>query len=156
MMDKNQKEAGVTLIEILITLLVISFGMLGLGLMQARAVKSATDSFQRSQATWLASEMTDRMRANPNGLVNYQGASIGSGQTQITDPGSVTSITTRATKDLYEWQQNLTSAGGRAGLDKPVGTITAASGVYTVTIQWQGGSKSSGPESRSVRIITEF
>ncbi|MBV1790122.1 type IV pilus modification protein PilV [Marinobacterium sp. D7] len=67
-------EKGITLIEILVALLVISVGLLGVSGMLAFTVKSSHSSYLRSQATMLAYELTDAMRAAPgdakDGLFN--------------------------------------------------------------------------------------
>ncbi len=153
---KFSHDGGFTLVEILVALLIVSAGLLGLGLMQAKSVKSATDAFQRSHSTWMAYEILDRMRANLNGLDGYVGAAIGYGHTALADPGSVTTPTLRAEKDLYEWQVNLAGAGGRVSLHQGVGTITQTGDIYTVTISWLGGSKSTGAETRKVLITSEM
>ncbi len=152
----TRTEGGFTLIEILIALLIVSAGLLGLGLMQAKSVKSATDAFQRSHATWMAYEIMDRMRANLNGLDGYVGAAVGYGQTTLSDPGTVTTPSLRADMDLYEWQNNLAGAGGRTSLHQGVGTISLSGEIYTVTISWLGGSKSTGAETRTVLITSEM
>ena len=56
--------SGFTLIEMLVALLVLSFGLLGLAMLQAAGQKFNSDSYMRSQATILAYDIIDRMRAN--------------------------------------------------------------------------------------------
>lgn len=56
---------GFSLIEVLIALLVLSFGLLGLAFLQAAGLRFNNDSYMRSQATLLAYDLVDRMRANP-------------------------------------------------------------------------------------------
>lgn len=70
------KQQGIGLIEVLITILVIAIGLLGLAGMQAQSMKSTYQSGQRSQAIWIAQELAERMRANPKGVSNqhYQTA----------------------------------------------------------------------------------
>ena len=51
--------------EILITVLVLSIGLLGLAGLQVSSMKSNHSSYLRSQATILAYDIADRMRANP-------------------------------------------------------------------------------------------
>jgi len=67
-------EKGTTLIEILVALLVISVGLLGVSGMLAYTVKGSQSAYLRSQATLLAYELTDAMRAAPgdakDGLFN--------------------------------------------------------------------------------------
>lgn len=60
-------QTGSSLIEVLVTLLIFSVGLLGLAAMQLNALQGSTDSGQRSQATWIAQDMAERFRANPEG-----------------------------------------------------------------------------------------
>jgi type IV pilus assembly protein PilV len=62
-----RKQSGVTLIEVLVTLFVMSIGMLGLAGLQSTTVKDGLDTAKRSQIMWLVSELVERMRANPAG-----------------------------------------------------------------------------------------
>ncbi|MGQ0618551.1 MAG: type IV pilus modification protein PilV [Panacagrimonas sp.] len=59
-----QRLRGFTLLEVLIAIVVISIGMLGVAGLQLAAVRSNTQSYERSQATALAYEMADKLRAN--------------------------------------------------------------------------------------------
>ncbi len=65
---KAQK--GFTLIEILVALLILGFGLLGLAGMQISGMKNATDSVYRTTASMLARDLADRMHANPRGVDN--------------------------------------------------------------------------------------
>ncbi len=58
---------GFSLIEVLVTLMVLSVGLMGLAVLQSTSVKAGFDSGQRSQATWLVQELVERMRANVDG-----------------------------------------------------------------------------------------
>ncbi|MFT0211623.1 type IV pilus modification protein PilV [Pseudomonas sp. F1_0610] len=60
---KAQKN-GFSLIEVLITLLIVSIGILGLAAMQLKAIQSTNASIQRSHAVWLMQDLVERMRTN--------------------------------------------------------------------------------------------
>ena len=66
------KQSGATLIEVLIAILILSFGMLALGAMLSFAVQLPKLSGYRATATNLASSYVDRMRANPIGFATDQ------------------------------------------------------------------------------------
>lgn len=67
------KQKGITLIEVLITLLVTTVGLLGLAALQLNALQATADSGQRSQAVWLMQDLVERMRANPKASdANYR------------------------------------------------------------------------------------
>ena len=57
-------QQGVTLIEALITLLVVSVGLLGVAAMQVVGLQEGASALRQSQAIWLAYDMADRIRAN--------------------------------------------------------------------------------------------
>lgn len=56
--------SGFTLLEILVSIVVLSFGLLGMVGIQAMALKSNNDAKQQSAAVQLASELSDMMRGN--------------------------------------------------------------------------------------------
>ncbi len=66
---KSQRNSGFTLIEILITIIVVSIGLLGLAGLQISGLRANMGSEERSKATFLASDIAERIRANPLG--NY-------------------------------------------------------------------------------------
>jgi type IV pilus assembly protein PilV len=57
-------QAGFSLMEVMVALLVLSIGLLGLAALQTSAIKMNHQSYQRTQATTLIYEIIDRMRAN--------------------------------------------------------------------------------------------
>jgi type IV pilus assembly protein PilV len=59
-------QRGVTLLEALITLLVMSIGLLGVAALQLVGTQENASALRQSQATWFAYDMADRMRANLN------------------------------------------------------------------------------------------
>ena len=61
---RRKDQVGFTLVEVLVALLVLSFGLLGLAMLQVAGQKFTSDSYMRSQATILAYDIIDRMRAN--------------------------------------------------------------------------------------------
>ena len=69
------KQKGITMIEVLVTLLVTTVGLLGLAALQLKALQATADSGQRSQAVWLMQDLIESMRANPKATdANYRQA----------------------------------------------------------------------------------
>lgn len=66
----RRRQRGVSLVEVLIAVLIFSLGMMGLGGLLIFAIQSNHVAFQRTQATFLARAMADRMSANPIGVWN--------------------------------------------------------------------------------------
>lgn len=63
---------GFSLIEVLVTLLLVTIGILGVVAMQSRGIQMTQDSVQRNSAIELTNQIVDVMRANPTAL--YTGA----------------------------------------------------------------------------------
>lgn len=61
---RHRASRGFTLIEIMVALVIFSIGLLGLAMLQTTGLKFNTDSYMRTQATILAYDLIDRMRAN--------------------------------------------------------------------------------------------
>lgn len=113
-----------TLIEVLVTLVIMSVGLLGVAALQLTTVRNNYDAFVRSQAAMLASDMLDRMRANRLQAQGYVAVFNGD-----TNPATGTT----AANDVAQWRQTLA-----AQLPLGVGQIdfNAATQVVTIRIQW--------------------
>lgn len=68
--------SGVGMIEVLVTLVILSIGLLGLAALQLTGLRSNSSAGARSAATMLANDMADRMRANPKAVNNNDFANI--------------------------------------------------------------------------------
>lgn len=66
----QSRQAGVGLIEVLVALVVVSFGVLGMAGLQLTGMKHSTNSFNRSKALMLTENMATRMRLNPQGVLD--------------------------------------------------------------------------------------
>lgn len=64
----SKKQQGVTLIEILISVLVFGVGILGVGSLQIASIKSSNNAHFRTTASMLAMDFSDRMRSNLGGV----------------------------------------------------------------------------------------
>lgn len=64
---KLTQRRGFTLLEVLVALVVLSIGLIGLAGLQGSSLRFTNDAYVRSQATILAYEMADRVRANVDG-----------------------------------------------------------------------------------------
>ena len=104
------RQSGLTLIEILVTLVIMAVGLLGLAGLQSAAIKGSADISQRSQALWLANSLADRMRANTEGIGSYASLSTSSCSAPATNcsdhganvSGSACTPTQIATFDVWE------------------------------------------------------
>ena len=57
-------QSGVSLIEVLVTVVILSVGLLGVAAMQASSLQSGQAAYQRTQANTIASELADQLRCN--------------------------------------------------------------------------------------------
>jgi type IV pilus assembly protein PilV len=157
------KQAGVSLIEVLVAVFVVSVGLLGVARMELFAKNSNFEAVQRTTAVMIANEMMQKIRANPSQLAGYAGQTVGSGGLSFpgnncTDGSTDCTPAQVVTWDLYEWEQQLIGSAEKAGtantggLVSPRGciTTTAAGGVageYTVAVAWRGNSPMTNPTS---------
>jgi len=163
-MRDHRRQAGFSLIEVLITLFVFAIGILTVAGLQIISKKSNFDAVQRTTASMLANDIAERMRANldNNGgsldaylVEDLGGATLGQPGADCT-AGSC-SADDLAAWDLYEWEQALdgaseTNADGASlgGLVEATGCIRSNNGVggagtYHVVIAWRGVSPLSNP-----------
>jgi type IV pilus assembly protein PilV len=70
---------GFTLIEVLISMVILAIGLLGLAAMQAMSLRDNQDAYYYQQATLLAYEMQDRIRGNSNITGSWTGVAAGTG-----------------------------------------------------------------------------
>jgi type IV pilus assembly protein PilV len=110
----NNHQRGVSLIESMIALLVISIGLLGIASLQITAMKQNANALHNSQAVWMAYTMSDRIRANHSQFASYAGidTSIGYSQDCI---GATCSNAQMVTADAADWTdlvQNLPAGRG--------------------------------------------
>lgn len=121
-----KSQHGASLIEVLVTIVILAIGLLGIAGLQATSVQSNYSAYYRSQATLLAYDLGDRMRANRTvGLAS----SSDSGFPASSSSNAVTG--TQAQKDKAQWLNSL-------ALQLPDGTgMIAKSGTtLTISVRW--------------------
>jgi len=124
--------AGFSLIEVLIAILVIAFGLLGFAMMQTMSLRFAQAANQRTQATNLAYDLLDQIRANRLVAAQYTGASFA--------PGAVVGCTTAARPvgamsvalSIRRWQCQVVTVLGPDAQS----AVTFNNGLVRVRINW--------------------
>ena len=133
---------GFSLLEVLVALLVLAIGLLGLAALQTRGVKFNHYAYARSQATYLAYEIMDLMRANRARAPQYVDQEPDP-KVCACNPG----VSTDVANDMCCWTKALDAAlpSGNADLTQPNGKGTPHDyndDRFEVTIRWQDrGSK---------------
>ncbi len=162
-LTKMKSQLGSGLIEVLVSMLIVSIGSLSLINMQVAGKKVSYDAIQRSIATALAHDIIERMRNNPNVLSSYVASNMGNGSRGSSPSATCFNANCTeaelATRDLWEWEQQLdgaseeqTIAGSQVkvgGLVSPRACITHNAGVVTVAIAWKGFQSTSNPTSNT-------
>lgn len=127
----NRRQAGVSLIESMVALLVISIGLLGIASLQIVAMKQNAIALNHSQAVWIAYNMADRVRANISQFTNYAGIDTSSGYSQDCMSASCNNVQ-MVTADASDWSTHVqTLPAGR-------GIITGNASELTITVLWDG------------------
>lgn len=67
----TNNQQGLTLIEVLVTVVISSIGLMGLVALQFQAIQATTDSGNRSQAIWLFNDLVNRIHANEANSSSY-------------------------------------------------------------------------------------
>jgi type IV pilus assembly protein PilV len=139
-----RSDSGISMIEVLVTLVIVSVGLLGAAAMVINGLESNRNAYLRTQASILAYDMADRIRANGAQLASYTGFAFDSTDEEAPDlPGCFTSDAGcdgagLANADLAQWAGALEGAdGGVVLLPAAQGAIAdAGGGDVTITISW--------------------
>lgn len=103
-------QRGVSMIEVLVAVLIFTIGLIGLGGLLITATKSNVSAYVRTQVTFLAGNMADRMRANPVGLweADYDSTAYPiSGTLPVCDATNGCTPADVALRDKIVWSQQL-------------------------------------------------
>ena len=104
------RQRGYSLIEVMLTVVILSIGLAGLGLLQVNNVQNTYNANNRAAAATAASDMADRIRANlvayENGLFSDISAGSDNGCADGSG-GTVCDFTQMAQDDVNQWNTNL-------------------------------------------------
>jgi len=145
---KFEHHKGFSMIEVLVAIVIITFGLLGVAGLQITGLKNNQSAFNRSTANVLAYDMLDRMRANKTALIagNYNTGALWDYATN-----APVSTSTMKDTDIKEWLLAISKR-----LPSGKGQIDAAKNatVLRVTIQWDDtrGTNASGSTTKSLSV----
>lgn len=99
------KQHGLSLIEVLISVLILAVGLLGFAGLQTQAIRTNFDSLQRAKASALVEDLLDRMRANQAVAINTtQFERTLSATNPMAEPARDCSANVCNVNDMAEWQ----------------------------------------------------
>jgi type IV pilus assembly protein PilV len=139
---KMPRQTGFTLIEVMVTVIVLAIGLLGLAGLQATSLRFNSSAYLRSQATNLAYDMADRMRVNRQAALDgeYDPENF---EDPPPDCAVVVPAGTLAQQDIQAWRNALACT-----LPLGTGSIarTAGTNVFTITVQWDDSRGEQPPQ----------
>jgi type IV pilus assembly protein PilV len=103
----TRRARGFTLLEVLIALLIFSLGLLGLAGLMVVSVKTNQSAYLRTQASFLAQSMADRMRANIAVIDAYEGTYNSGSEGDATCDDTACDPTALAANDRAVWSRQL-------------------------------------------------
>lgn len=133
----KRAQEGMTLIEVLVALLLLGVALLGAAAIQLNALKYTDSARMTSQASFIAYDMMDRIRANA--AADYT----------VTPPTSGNPKVARD-QDLYDFTRNIAGFGGETA----TGSISLNQRVYTITITWDDSRAANAADSRRSFVLT--
>lgn len=155
------RAAGFSMVEVLVSILVLAVGVIGAAGMQLGALRTATQSHLHSNALQLAAELADRMRANDDRMRQddadnpFLGLDYNAADGPPSAPGtycynSDCDAAALAAFDLYEWQQRIHDAfpGGRAVICRDSTPWDSSGG----RLQWDCNGTGAGSASLVIKI----
>jgi len=136
--SSKHRQVGVSLIEVMVSVLVLGVALLGIAAMQATALRNGQSSLERSQVVAYSYSVIDAMRANRQEAL--AGAyNTGGMECSVPDGGTL------AQNDVSRWIESLKNGMAGSDDDESVcGQIACAAEVCTVTVQWDDTRGSKG------------
>ncbi len=143
---------GVTMIEVLITIVILTIGLLGVAGLQARMQLAEVESYHRSHAIVLLQDIVARVAANRRNAMNYVTATpLGTGNALQNCIGL-----TGSALDLCQWNNALLGAAETSSGGQQVGAMIGARGCisnvsatmpreFTIAVAWQGVTPTVAP-----------
>lgn len=148
-----QRQHGTTLLEVLITMVILAFGLLGIAAFQSKAQLGSIEAYQRAQAVVLLEDLQARISNNAVAAQAYVTSTpLG---TPDTTSANCATLAAGSARDRCEWSTALKGAAelkasaGVGAMTGARGCVTElqapnpASGVcqpglYLLTVAWQG------------------
>lgn len=147
---RRHGQSGLSMIEVLVTILVVSFGLMALAGLMLNGLRASTTANLRSVAVQQAYNMVDRMRANMKGVRSgyYDTIAFTAGQSCAVCTAGC-SAEARADADVCEWNVDNERL---LPLGQGTASRAAAGDVFVLTISWDDSRSGSPDTSLIVRV----
>jgi len=136
---RRRRQTGFTLIEALVTMIVIALGLLGNAALIVNAAKLNKGGSFRTQAVAMSQDIAERMEANPAGALAGAYAATGSAQSTASADCTTSRCTADsfAAYDLANWQATLANAlPGASWTISQTSAAGANPSVYNIQVSW--------------------
>lgn len=151
----RRQAAGFSMIEVLITLVVLAFGLLGLGLLQTMNLRYTKSAAQRTQAINLGGELLDMMRSNRSELAAYTMAKSNFDSVTVPEGKGCGSIAVLGAKGNVErWQCEVRETLGPDAYATVA--IEAATNKATVAVNWDETGTGAADERGEIKLETRL
>lgn len=138
MLISKKVQCGVSLVESMIALLVISVGLLGIAALQITAMKQNSSSLYHSQAVWFAIDIADRIRSNSGQFMLYNGVDTDNAPAQNCMANTCSPLQMRAS-DAAEWASMVQTLPSGRGL-----IVSPANNNLTIQVMWDDEGTGAG------------
>ncbi|QKJ67080.1 type IV pilus modification protein PilV [Deefgea piscis] len=140
-LSSPRSQAGFSLIEVLIGIVVLSVGLLGLAALQLATLKHNQSSTERNMAVIQTNSVLSAMRADRENAIN--------GQFNLAIDSAVSSGSSFASGVLNRWRTSISNQLGEGAS----GAVNCKAALCTVTIRWDDSRAAQG--EREQTIVTE-
>jgi len=156
---KFNQQQGFTLIEVLVAVVIMAIGLLGLAALQNASLRFSYDSYLRTQTTFFANDLFDRIRANPTVVYDLSITTTGTGGSSV-DCSTASADCPPASMmqyDIRSWAAQVDNTF--PGSTVTVTTNAAPVHTYTITFRWDsrtddGNNVVGGADNRESFVYT--
>ncbi|AZG84900.1 type IV pilus modification protein PilV [Pseudomonas syringae] len=164
--ETRHRQIGMTLIEVLVSVLILAIGLLGAAAIQLNALKYTDSSAMTSQASFIAYDMMDRIRANVDGNASANGSTnvLATYNLPNLDAAPAANLNKARDQDLFDFKDNIGNFASASGTGS---IVVSDSTLVTITIGWSDnraagasnqatGSPAATPVPRSFQLVSRI
>ena len=151
---------GFTLLETLVSLAVLSVGLLGAAALLLDSLRTHAGALRRVEASSLVRDMADRIRANPRGGVHYDTVSSrpDAAAASACRESSGCDIAQLAAEDLVYFEsaaRALFPHSSHTRVEYAPATGPAAPARYLITLRWSDARNDTGTDSVALQVLAQ-